>query len=208
MLDKNLECPKDIPDGVRTGIAAAALAWACSKERPRVSKKTKALWSNLLDEWIKNQNLPLLVRRNSAGRGSLLTSSDGRGVIVTDNSPAHWALTLALNEESVTLDCVKDRIDRKEIPVAQTLSKIEKEKAEYKCLIGKWSLNARGWKVAHIKPVALGRVNLNNLSSPKLNEHFKRFIDPGNMFVVPKELAGFAELKILIDEIKKQDCIT
>src|SRR5262245_31532107 len=96
-------------------------AWACSALRPRVSASVRQGWSALLDAWITEVDFPLFVRRAGAGRGRVLRHETGRPIVPTDNSPAHWALSLALRETVPTLAEIREWLARDAVPVAMVL---------------------------------------------------------------------------------------
>ena len=82
-----------------------------------------------------------------------------------------------------------------QIPIAMALSAGERAGASYKCTRQAVpGPNQRGWKVAHIDEVGLGYSgSLETTSLVLLTDHMKRFLSPGNMFLVPKTYAGVAE---------------
>ena len=58
--------------------------------------------------------------------------------------------------------------------------------------------NNRSWKIAHIESVGLRqRGEIREMHITDLEAQFIRFLDPSNMFSVPKTWAGFSE----IDEV-------
>jgi len=149
--------------------------------------------------------MPLLVRRSGAGRGQLIRHVSGRGLVPADNSPAHWSLSLALQSEVPTLGDIRTLLERDLIPIAMILSRKEREQATYRCTRSAVSLNELGRKVAHIEDVALGRGELETMPIASLRSHFLRFMMPSNMFVMPLEWAGLAELPRVIESIKAVD---
>ena len=82
-------------------------------------------------------------------------------------------------------------------------SKKELESAEYRGVLARtksvrW-VNADGWKVCHIDPVGLrGRTPLARRPLGALVEVARRLVSPRNMFLVPKDRAGFGELPEVI----------
>jgi hypothetical protein len=85
------------------------------------------------------------------------------------------------------------------------LKREEKEKARYRCTRQTVSLNALGWKVAHLDEVGLGRATLSQAPIEHLYTHFRRFLDPGNMFVVPLAWSGLAEVSQMVAAIRATD---
>ena len=157
----------------------------------------------LLNHWSADSALPLFVRRASAGRGRVILHRSGREIVPTDNSPAHWALALALAARVPSPAEVRKALSEDAIPVALVIKKSEQEHATYRCTRMEVSLNALGWKVAHLEDVGLGRVDLQETPIDRIIAHFHRFLWPGNMFVVPLLWAGLAELPEMVDAIRK-----
>jgi hypothetical protein len=116
-------------------------------------------------------------------------------VVPADNGPAHWSLTLAFRGKMPTVGDVREILKRDEIPVAMAFTATEKVGAHYRCTRSMIDgPNARGWKVAHIDDIGLGYAGaLEQIAPARLSEHFKKFLAPSNMFLVPKAYAGIAE---------------
>lgn len=93
-----------------------------------------------------------------------------------------------------------------QIPMAMALAAAEKLNARYRCtrqaIPGP---NQLGWKVAHIREVGLGYAgSLEGMSLDRIIDHMKRFLSPGNMFLVPKEYAGVAETPEFLDTFRER----
>ena len=73
--------------------------WAESPNRPRPKRAVLRLWDEMLDEWIANLSLPLIIR-DSRRREQRALSFDGREVVFSDNSPANRSFGLALAGEA------------------------------------------------------------------------------------------------------------
>jgi hypothetical protein len=137
--------------------------------------------------------VPLFVRKGSAGRGLMLTHASGRRLIPSDNSPAVWAFTLALQGQRPTIEQVRELIEARKIPV------------EFTRLGAYGELNKAGWKLAHVQKLGLNvRGPLEGLPLPVLREHFCKFLAPVNMFVVPKGWAGLGEVPEVIEAIQSE----
>jgi hypothetical protein len=91
------------------------------------------------------------------------------------------------------------------IPIAMILKQTEKEGAQFRCTRQRISLNGLGWKVSHLDDVGLGRATIETVPIPQLQEHFRRFIAPGNMFLMPLEWSGLAEVSQMIAAIRAVD---
>lgn len=186
-------CPSDLPAELRNVITQLALAWAQSSIRPKVNPAVEQCWTELARNWADNDALPLFIRKVSNfkndGRGQFITHRSGRQLIPCDNSVAVWSFTLAWRGECPSLEEIIKGISG--IPVA------------FLKLGAFAELYTAGWKLAHIEKVGLNtRQPLETIPIENLKEHFRRLIDPANMFVVPKRWAGIGELPELIEAIK------
>lgn len=198
-------CPNPLPEDLNAQVEALGRAWATSPIRPRVDPAVRDSWNILLDSWANDRQLPLFVRKLSGGRGSVLRRKDGHAIVPTDNSPAHWAFALAWNKVTPALREIRDEAYRKQIPVAFALKKAESDKADYCRTLGKLSLSRCRWNVCHFEEIGLGRVDLPTAPWDKLEHHFKKFLSPENMFVVPLEWSGLADVPAFIAPVLKAD---
>ncbi|HZW56267.1 MAG TPA: hypothetical protein VFF30_08270 [Nitrososphaerales archaeon] len=77
---------------------------------------------------------------------------------------------------------------------------------KYRCAIDAMQRedpNSKGWYVGHFDSIGLrDRKKIEEIELEKLKTHFIRFMDPGNMLLVPKEYAGLAELPEFCHQIK------
>ena len=182
-----------------------AAAWAASPLRPRVAPAVAGAWTQLLDDWVADPSLPLFIRKASNNRGSVIEHQTGRALVPTDNSPAHWTLGLALSGRTPTLAEVREALAHDTIPVALVIKRAERETARYRCMRSEISLNDLGWKVGHLDDVGLGRVKLQTGPMDKLISHFRRFLWPGNMFVMPLQWGGLAEMPEVVEALRGSD---
>jgi hypothetical protein len=81
----------------------------------------------------------------------------------------------------------------------------ERTHATYRCTRGGISLNELGWKVAHLDDVGLGRGDPKDKAIDQVVAHFRRFLSPGNMFVVPLQWGGLAEVPEMIGVLRAPD---
>jgi len=81
---------------------------------------------------------------------------------------------------------------------------VEKPIAKYHCILAKkYNVNQYGWKLAHIEGVGLKtRTPISNVPLERLVAQFHSLMAPANMFVVPLEWAGIAELGPVICAIR------
>ena len=177
-------------------ISALADAWFNSTDRPRISSTTSARWDQLLQDWLADRSLAILIRKHNRNRGVMLASASSRLVVPTDNSPAQWVFTLAHEDQCPTKLELADLLSTDKVPVAMAMSKEEKASAARRCSLGKYSVNRKGWKLAHARDIGLNSSrSLGETSDEDLHRHFVAFLSPKNLFVVPSAWAGLAEVE-------------
>jgi len=182
-------------------IKKLAQDWWNDSNRPRIKKDVLDHWQEELEKWSKDKNLPLFIRKQGIGRGKeIIHAPSGRRIITADNSPAWWSYGLTLNGYKPSISKIKHEIDNDHIPIAWTLPKADQKKATYKCTLKDKST---GWKVCHINPVRLGRIDLQEKPIEFFIDHFIRFISPSNIFLLPKALGPLGEQEDFLAEIKK-----
>lgn len=183
---------------IRQKIKEIAVLWKKSKSNPKTSEDVIKAWNKVILEWVEDESLPLVVRRSKDKRGHVYTHSTGRKIIVSDNTAATWVMYNVLNGKTLTLDNIKDILKRKELPIAFAFKKEEIDGATYTKTQGKYALPY--WNVCHIDPVGLKtRGEIKDMDIESLKNHFKKFLSPGNMFIVPKSIAGLGEVQDFID---------
>jgi hypothetical protein len=91
---------------------------------------------------------------------------------------------------------IKTWVAGDQIPVAMILKPAEQKVARYKCTLRKVSSpQSAGWKTAHIEGIGLSdRTAASDINEATLREHFRKFMSPSNMFVIPLKHGGLAEL--------------
>lgn len=82
-----IRCPDRLPQDIVALIEQFGRAWADSPLRPRPSPAVMAQWLALLEAWVKDDGVPLFVRKHSANRGSVILHASGRALVPCDNSP-------------------------------------------------------------------------------------------------------------------------
>lgn len=169
-------------------------------------------WNKLIVDWANNPEMPLYVRKSGVKyfKGSVLTHSTGRKIIPTDNGPAHWAFSMAFNgltpliSEILNQHILKDRINVTMVKVSKDVPGVV-----YRCsdhFIDQ--PNRKGWKIAHIKPVGLKtNKKMEEINIDDLKDHFIRFMNPANMFLIPIRYSGLAEVEACLKAWKSQDPI-
>lgn len=106
---------------------------------------------------------------------------------------------MALQGWKPSLSDIRGLMARDEIPVAMAFSRAERQAARYSCNRNAVNLNTLGWKVCHIEPVGIKSAGgITELPIEAVLEHFRRYLSPGNMFLVPKVWSGLGEMPEMI----------
>ena len=165
--------------------------WAKSPDRPRPEQSVLRRWEHVLDDWIADPSLPLVIRE-SRRRGERATCSNGREVVFSDNSPANWSFGLALAGEVPDIRSWTSSSLLDSVP----LTFLTKGPA------AKRDLNKSGWKICHIEPVSdRKRIRIEASPIDRLEAAFRRLLSPGNMFLIPKAISGAGELPELVEAV-------
>lgn len=199
-------CPEKLPEGVTETIRSLAEEWLASDDRPVVNQDILSHWDKLIEEWVKDKNMPLIVRSPKFVTGSLRLHENGRKLIPADNSPAAWVMTVAERGELLSLRDIEELIRKDEIPFSFAVSAKDKPSTTYFCNLAKIrdNPNARGWKVAHIEGIGMNRRDeIEQIPIKILEDHFRKFMNPRNMFMIPKQLAGLAEVEAFYNSFKQ-----
>jgi hypothetical protein len=200
------EYPKDLPKDIERLLQRAAIKWFKTENRPRISEGSLKKWDELIEEWIKDRSLPIFIRKKSLGRGREIVHREGRIIIPTDNMPANWSFSKAYHGCYFNKAEIKKMLENGEIPFAHALKKEEREFAKkIKVKPNFIDVNKKGWTVRHIQSVGLNEYKeINEIALEEIERHFKNFISPRNMFLVPKSLAGFGELSQVIKAMNSE----
>ena len=164
---------------------AKILETLTAKHQPQ--KKAVEHWDALIRAWADDSTLPLYIRKSEAraGRGSVVIHGESkREIIITDNGPAHFTLSMALNNNLISLAQIRTLIESDAIPVAFALSGEEKD-SKYRFSRHEVDQpNKKGWKVAHIDEIGLKtRKSVSQIPLEVLKAHFIKFLSPANMFL-------------------------
>jgi len=200
------ECPEDFPEDFNRLLNKISEYWYKSNERPKLSKKVLKHWDGLIEDWANDDEMPLLIRKSSQGRGSIHNHKEtGRKLIPTDNTPAKWIFSEAyLKGSNVQMNDIKKMVNKKEIPIALALHKKERRNATFTNTKGYLNLNKYNWKLCHIDGVGLRkRKKIDDFPIDELKKHFKLFLSPSNMFLIPKELSGLGEIPNMLKCMEK-----
>lgn len=181
--------------------------WARSRSRPRATREVSRGWDELIERWIAS-DIPLIIRKASKGRGAEHVHQGSlRSYTYADNTPANWVMELAIWEGTVpTLTDIRAMFEGGRMPLAMAFKKSEKEAVKYTTGGLRKALrpNAQGWKVCHIDPVSpTSDRKIEELDLEFLHKHFRRFLRPANMFLIPKRLGGVGEVDVFVDQIKQ-----
>lgn len=191
--------------GSKASLFDLGRSWRVSSLRPYPSKEQIIFWDELVREWANKPDIPLFVRnysKSNNNRGSITYGFSGREFITVDNSPAQWLYVMACDDHKILLNEILVLLKTGKIPVAMILPAEEKRKAVYCGSLGK-TLNTQklGWKLAHIDQIGegLSKIKISTSKESFLEDHFKKFMSPSNMFVIPKEYAYLAENKLFLE---------
>ena len=159
-------------------IIAFLGAFAPKSPNQSINRGILSQWSDLIDEWVKDPSIPLIVRKD-AQKGQVITHPSGREIIVTDNTFAVWVFKQVLKGYIPSLKDMSNKLGNKKAPRG----------------------NMTGWKLCHIKPVGLNtKEDISNLKISVIKDHFRKYANPNNMFVLPKEIGGLGEIDEFINE--------
>lgn len=193
-----------IDETIKEKIREIGHLWKISNSQPKINKRVLSKWEKIIYSWKDDSSLPLIIRNKQRSRGSEIKhKSTGRSIIFSDNSFAKWVYENVMDEKIFTLDEIRQKLKDDEIPISLVIKTSEKEKAKYKKTLGKKSVNKRGWKLCHIAPIGLkNSILAENRDIKELEDHFIKFANPKNMFLLPLEIGFLGEIQEFIDEQK------
>ena len=198
-------CPDPLPEDLDRELARLASLWAKHSARPRLDVTVARHWNELIMSWSNEPKLPLLIRKSEKGiaRGEVVLHESGRELVLTDNSPASWSYMLAFGGVRPSIEDVQGYFDRDQIPVAMVIDREMIARSRYKCSrVTVANPNVLRWKVCHVRKVALrGRGPVKQRDITHLQSHFRDFLAPANMFLVPLALGRLGELPHFVEAI-------
>lgn len=198
----NIQCQDLVGDEIRRKINELGTLWRNSENNPLINEETLKDWDNLIEEWIAAEDMPLIVRKETNKRGQAFIHPSGREIIISDNSVAIWVCSNVLKNKVFTLQNIRNLLAKNELPTVFILTKEVKANAKYSKALGAYSL--RGWKVCHIEPVGFNtNKKLEELDISLIKDHFRKYANPRNMFVLPKEIGCLGELNLFIEAQKR-----
>jgi hypothetical protein len=161
-------------------------------------------WDIVLKQWVDDKDMLLFARKGGQTRGTKFQNSFGRLIMTTDNTPAHYIFkTLVFDKKNLTKKNIHNLLSTNKFPIS-----FIRKKSEYETLIdgmvadSSVRLNEIGWKLAHIKRIALKRGS--NLSQDDYHMHHLKFLSLDNMYLIDKAFSGLAEVP-LFNEIVSED---
>jgi hypothetical protein len=188
-----------IGDDIREKIKEIGRLWRMSEHNPRIDNDVLQNWEHVIDEWIADNNMPLIIRKDTNKRGQSFIHPSGREIIVSDNTFAIWVYYCVMNGKTYTLSQLKEMLSSNEIPMVFMRTKDILEKGKYTKPLGVYSLPE--WKLCHIEPVGFNsNKSIEELDIKDIQEHFRKYANPNNMFVLPKEIGDLGEIQVFIDE--------
>ena len=188
-----------VGEEIRMKIKEIGTLWCNSPNNPQIDVKVLDNWNNLIEEWIADKEMPLIIRKETNRRGQAFVHPCGREIIVSDNTVAIWVYNNVLKGIVLTLSKIKELLSKKELPMVFMATKEIKANAKYSKPLGSYALP--GWKVCHIQPVGFNtNTNIENLEISDIEDHFRKYVNPKNMFVLPKEIGDLGEIDVFIEE--------
>lgn len=186
--------------------------WRSNPDRPSPSQESLDYWSNLIDEWAEDPTMPLLIRKGGE-LGIQFAHETHRIYAHTDNSSAQWSFCGAFHGHRPTLKDVRSQLRNGQLPTFQVRKatirkKIESGEAIHvggvlnDCIYGDTNRFHDGSanKLCHIVGIGLNtRTPIGRIDLPTLKQHMRYFLDPKNMFVIPKAYSGLGECPAFID---------
>jgi hypothetical protein len=188
----------------RMALRRLAVNWRESVARPRVSAEMALAWHDTIYDWVRDPEAPLLIQRGQRDRGRLLRHPTGRCVVITDDAPAHYILSLALEGRTATTKELLAALEQGRMPVARRLRFEEQEAATYSGTLATMdapNLNELGYEVCHVTGVGVRRGLLEARTRVELLAHSLLLLSPVNMFLVPQAYAGVGEMPEFIEEV-------
>ena len=159
--------------------------------------------TEVINDWVDAKDMPLIVRKDIKFRGQSFIHPTGREIIVSDNTFAIWVYGQVMKQHTPTLKEIKEMLQNNMIPMLFMRTKDGKQKAKYSKPLGTDAL--QGWKLCHIEPIGFNSSkSINEIDIHSIEEHFRKYANPYNMFVLPKEIGDLGEIQVFIDEQRRK----
>ncbi len=191
-----------VGEEIRMKIREIGALWHNSPNNPQIDNEVLKRWDNLIEEWITDKDMPLIIRKETNKRGQSFVHPCGREIIISDNTVAIWAYSNVLKGTVLTLSQIKELLRQKELPMVFMATKEIKANAKYTKPLGGYAMS--DWKLCHIQPVGFNtNTSIEDLEISDIENHFRKYVNPNNMFVLPKEIGYLGEIDVFIDEQKR-----
>ena len=79
-----------IGDEIREKIKEIGLLWHKSEHNPHIDEDIMNHWEGIIETWIKDERMPLIVRKDTSKKGQAFRHPSGREIIISDNTFAIW----------------------------------------------------------------------------------------------------------------------
>lgn len=191
-----------VGEEIRMKIREIGALWHNSPNNPQIDNEVLKRWDNLIEEWITDKDMPLIIRKETNKRGQSFVHPCEREIIISDNTVAIWAYSNVLKGTVLTLSQIKELLRQKELPMVFMATKEIKANAKYTKPLGGYAMS--DWKLCHIQPVGFNtNTSIEDLEISDIENHFRKYVNPNNMFVLPKEIGYLGEIDVFIDEQKR-----
>ena len=191
-----------VGEEIRMKIKEIGTLWHNSPNNPQIDVEILENWNNLIEEWIADKDMPLIIRKETNKRGQSFVHPCGREIIVSDNTVAIWVYYHVLKGIVFTLSQIKELLSQNELPMVFMDTKEIKANAKYTKPLGHYALP--DWKLCHIQPVGFNtNTSIEDLEISDIEDHFRKYVNPNNMFVLPKEIGYLGEIDVFIEEQKR-----
>lgn len=191
-----------VGEEIRMKIKEIGTLWHNSPNNPQIDIEVLRRWDNLIEEWITDKDMPLIIRKETNKRGQSFVHPCGREIIISDNTVAIWVYSNVLKGTVLTLSQIKELLRQKELPMVFMATKEIKANAKYTKPLGGYAMS--DWKLCHIQPVGFNtNTSIEDLEISDIENHFRKYVNPNNMFVLPKEIGYLGEIDVFIDEQKR-----
>jgi hypothetical protein len=79
-----------VGEEIRMKIKEIGTLWRNSPNNPQIDAEILKNWNNLIEEWIADKDMPLIIRKETSKRGQSFMHPSGREIIISDNTAAIW----------------------------------------------------------------------------------------------------------------------
>lgn len=181
----------------RESLRRLAENWRESSARPCVSARMALAWHQRVSEWVNDPDAPLLVRYGRGHRGEVVPHPGGRVIVIVDDAPAYYFLSLALEERLPTVAELRRDLEDGHLPIARSLTQTERFGARYTGTLESMNapdLRELGYSLCHVTQIGLRRGALIERNPVELLAHSLLLLSPINSYVVPRPYCGLGEL--------------